>query len=188
MSNLLGGSQTSALANIDLNNLDAVTIEQLIQQVSFSPINGLISLIFGIKNVAYLKYLLNIVRYGKAELNDIIDCFKEKWLHILLLNIVSGVIVGLGLVLFIIPGIIFAIAYAMASYLIVDIEKDGIESLKRSRSMMKGYKFDYFVFQLSFLGWYLLVPFTFGLLLIWLIPYVSVADTLYYEKLKEITK
>ena len=38
------------------------------------------------------------------------------------------------------------------------------------------------------IGWILLVPFTLGILLIWLTPYMVIADALYYDKLKEITK
>lgn len=188
LSNVLGGTSNNALANLDLSNLDANTIEQLSERMTISPVNGLLGLIFGIVDVAYLKYLLNIVRTGKAEFNDIIDCFKEKWLQILILNIVLGVLVGLGFVFLIIPGIILSLAYSMASLLIVDTEKEGIEALKKSRAMMKGYKWNYFVFLLSFIGWYLLVPITLGVVLIWLVPYVSVAEVLYYEELKKITK
>ena len=51
---------------------------------------------------------------------------------------------------------------------------------------MKGYKADYFVFMLSFLGWILLGVLTLGILYIWLYPYMETAKILYYEKLKEI--
>ena len=90
--------------------------------------------------------------------------------------------------LFVIPGIIMALAYSMVAYIIIDTDKTGVDAMKESRAMMKGYKWNYFVFGLSFIGWILLTPFTFGLLLIWLYPYMTVADVLYYEKLKEVTK
>ena len=79
-----------------------------------------------------------------------------------------------------------ALAYAFVTYLVVDTNISGNDALSKSREMMKGYKMDYFVFQLSFLGWYLLIPFTLGIILIWLEPYVLVANTLYYEKLKSL--
>ena len=77
-----------------------------------------------------------------------------------------------------------ALAYTFVLYLIVD--KDyavGPDALKASREMMKGYKWDYFVFELSFIGWIILGVFTLGILYIWLIPYMQVASVLYYEKL-----
>ena len=50
---------------------------------------------------------------------------------------------------------------------------------------MKGYKWDYFVFSLSFIGWYFLCVLTLGILFIWLIPYCNTAFAIYYEKLQQ---
>ena len=113
---------------------------------------------------------------------------KEKWLNILLVEIITGVLICLASILFVIPGIILTFAYAMTTYLVVDSNLSATETLKKSREMMKGYKWDYFVFCLSFVGWALLVPLTLGLILIWLAPYMEVAEAIYYDKLKEKTK
>ena len=73
----------------------------------------------------------------------------------------------------------------MSSLIVIDTDLGPVESIKKSWEMMKGYKWNYFVFILSFLGWILLTPFTLGLLFIWLIPYMTVAEIIYYERLKE---
>ena len=87
--------------------------------------------------------------------------------------------------LLIIPGIIAAISYTMVFYLCVDKKDlDALETISESKKMMKGYKMDYFIFKLSFIGWILLIPFTLGLILIWLVPYVVIADALFYDKLQ----
>ena len=151
-------------------------------------ISLIIAAIFGIVMIAYKKYVLNIVRGEKFEFNDIIECIKKRWSDILLVEVIMYVIVYLCSLVFVIPGIIMALAYAMASYLVVDTELGFRETLKKSREMMKGYKWNYFVFGLSFIGWILLTPLTLGILLIWLTPYMIIADALYYDKLKEITK
>ena len=44
---------------------------------------------------------------------------------------------------------------------------------------------DLFVFELSFLGWMLLGILTFGILYLWLIPYMQVATANFYNALKE---
>lgn len=148
----------------------------------------IIAVVFGIVTIAYKKYVLNIVRGEKFEFNDIINCIKNRWSDILLVEVIMGVIIYLCSLVFVIPGIIMALAYAMAAYLVVDTELGFKDALKQSREMMKGYKWNYFVFGLSFIGWILLTPFTFGILIIWLMPYMVIADALYYDKLKEITK
>ena len=52
--------------------------------------------------------------------------------------------------------------------------------------MMDGHKWEYFVFNLSFIGWYLLCGITFGIAAIWVVPYVTTANVMYYEKLKKL--
>ena len=178
LSRLFGGS-----VNIDIQNM---------QSFSFSPIqyggNLLVSLLVGVITAGYLKYILNFVRTGKFNTDDIINTIKEKWLDILIAQILVTVIVSLCTILFVIPGIIMALAYTFAIFIVIDTDTKGNDALKVSREMMNGYKWNYFVFVLSFFGWILLVPFTLGILLVWLYPYMIVASVLYYEKLKEISK
>ena len=134
----------------------------------------------------YIKYILDFVRNGKFEAKSIVETIKEKWLNILIVIALTTIIVGICTAFFVIPGIIMALAYAFATYLVIDSDIAGNEAMKKSREMMKGYKWNYFVFTLSFIGWVLLVPFTFGLLLIWLVPYYVVAEAIYYDKLKNL--
>ena len=174
LSRLLGGNVTFNISE---------TAETVNAKASIG--SGIVAIISGFLSAGYIKYLLNFVRSGKFNTNDIINTIKEKWLNILIAEILVGVIVFLCTLLFVIPGIIMGLAYSFAIYLVVDKDIAGNDSLKESREMMKGYKWDYFVFGLSFIGWILLVPFTLGILLIWLVPYINVANALYYEKLKE---
>ncbi|MBQ7571185.1 MAG: DUF975 family protein, partial [Bacteroidaceae bacterium] len=53
-----------------------------------------------------------------------------------------------------------------------------------SMRLMKGHKMDYFLLQLSFLGWYILVFLTLGIGALWLAPYVNAATAHFYESLK----
>ena len=169
--------------NIDVSNLENVNIP-----TSYYVATTIIGIVFGIVNACYIKYLINFVRTGKFETNDIINTFKEKWVNILIATILVTIIVTACTLLFVVPGIIMALAYTFVTYLVVDTDVSGSDALSKSREMMKGYKWDYFVFVLSFIGWYLLVPFTAGILLVWLIPYMSIANVIYYDKLKELKK
>ena len=148
----------------------------------------IVTIIVGLVTAGYFKYVLNFVRTGKMDANDIINTIKEKWLNILIADILVGLIVFVCALLFVIPGIIMSLAYSFVIYLIIDSDVSGTDALKKSREMMKGYKMDYFVFLLSFIGWFLLSMCTCGILLIWVMPYYYVANTIYYEKLKEKTK
>lgn len=181
LTRLLGGT-----VNIDINNLESLESIQVSPKVYFSSF--VVSLIIGVITAGYVKYILNFVRTGEFDTDSILETIKAKWVDVLVATILTSIIIGLCTMLFVVPGIIMALAYAFTTLLVIDTDVSGSDSLKASREMMKGYKWNYFVFGLSFIGWALLIPFTFGLILIWLYPYMVVANTLYYEELKKVTK
>lgn len=104
---------------------------------------------------------------------------------IILLSILISIFTALWSILFIIPGIIAGLSYSMSTFIFVDGEDtNALDIIKKSKDMMYGYKWDYFVFQLSFIGWALLCLFIFPI--IYVLPYYYVAETMYYEELKAI--
>ncbi|MDO7206189.1 DUF975 family protein [Paraclostridium bifermentans] len=52
--------------------------------------------------------------------------------------------------------------------------------------MMKGHKFDYFVLELSFIGWSILCVLSLGIGFLWLVPYFEITLTNFYLKVKEL--
>jgi uncharacterized membrane protein len=88
--------------------------------------------------------------------------------------------------LFVIPGIIKSFAYSQTFYLLADNEDmTAVEAQAKSIEMMNGHKGEYFMLMLSFIGWEILANFTFGLLYVWLVPYMSTTFANFYLKLKE---
>lgn len=90
--------------------------------------------------------------------------------------------------LFIIPGVIKSYEYRMMPYILGEtpnISKE--EAFELSRIMMMGNKWNAFVLDLSFLGWYILNGLTFGILGIFYVnPYVEQTDAALYQKLKSL--
>lgn len=96
-------------------------------------------------------------------------------------SILVSFVIMVGFIFFIIPGIYLAFSYALVPYLLVTNKDLSItETLELSRKMMNGHKLDLFVLGISFLGWMLLVPCTFGIILIWLYPYMMTATTKFF--------
>ena len=137
--------------------------------------------------IGLTKYVLDLVRGNSFDLGDIFKQYNN-FLPIIIATALMGIIVGIGSILLVIPGIIAALGLSQIEYLLADGETDGINALKTSWNMMKGYKWDIFVFSLSFIGWILLCCVTLGIALIWVVPYMTVSFTLYYEKLKDNQK
>ena len=57
--------------------------------------------------------------------------------------------------------------YSMAYYILLDEKVDSLEAISRSKAMMRGRKWHFFVLQLSFIGWYLLLALI--VLVVWII-------------------
>lgn len=88
--------------------------------------------------------------------------------------------------LFIIPGIIKSYSYRMVPYILADNPNIGADkAITLSRRMMDGNKFDTFVLDLSFLGWYLLGLLVFVVGIFFVSPYVFATEAQLYLVLRK---
>lgn len=141
--------------------------------------------------IGFISYILSLTRKEEVSLTDIFQDYKKIGLIVVTL-IISYVFIIFGYILLIIPGIMIAFSLVMVVYLLADSKETSISEarniIKESREMMNGYKLDYFIFELSFIGWHFLGAITFGIAYIYVIPYFTFANTLYYQRLKEKRK
>ena len=76
------------------------------------------------------------------------------------------------------------IAYSMNWYVLADAPKIGaIEAMKKSKLLTKGHRWELFILDLSFIGWFLLCFITCGIVYIWLAPYYCMT---YYNAYKHL--
>lgn len=128
---------------------------------------------------------LQLVKGEKASLNDFFAAFSEfeKSLPLWGLMFLKTFLWSL---LFIIPGIVKAIAYSQAFYLkLENPELSASEALALSEKLTRGYKADMLVLYLSFIGWYLLGIITFGLAFLYVYPYINTTAAHLYLYLKD---
>jgi uncharacterized membrane protein len=86
---------------------------------------------------------LKAVRHEPFKTYDMFMAFQNIW-NVVIANILVGVIVGIGFVLLIVPGIIFACRLAFVSYLVMDQKMEAIEAVKKSWEMTRGYSWTIF--------------------------------------------
>lgn len=122
-------------------------------------------------------YMIGFVKNDEFNRDTLFASYEDTY-KIIGTNILMSFLIMIGMFFFIIPGIYLAFSYALVPYLLVTNRDLSItETLELSRKMMNGHKLDYFILSISFIGWVLLVPFTLGILLIWLYPYMVTATT-----------
>lgn len=123
--------------------------------------------------------------FYKKELK-VSDCFSgfEFFGKALWLRIITQFFISMWSMLFVIPGIVKTYSYYMAPYILAD--NPGMtarEALRESKRITEGHKTDIFVMELSFLGWAILTVLTFGILGMYVHPYMSVSFVNLYKAL-----
>ena len=99
----------------------------------------------------------------------------------------GSVLTILGIIVYLV-GIIWAIpraySYKLALYIIND-NPDMLakETVEKSAEIMNGHRWEFFWLQLTFIGWAFLACLTFGIGMLWLIPYIQVSTVAFYDNL-----
>ncbi len=125
------------------------------------------------------------VGYGNADLNLIKDGFSAYG-HKFATMFLAGLYTFLWSLLFVIPGIMRAYSYRMVPFIVRD-EPDltASEVLKRSSAMMYGQRWNAFLLDLSFIGWFLLSVCTLGIVgVFWTNPYYYNTNAALYLRLR----
>lgn len=135
-------------------------------------------------NVGVIAIVLKLVDGQRPAFKELFTTIKP-YLQFILVTILISVIVGLGLILLIVPGIVLAIGLQYATYLVVDKNMKAIEAIKRSWEMTKGVKWKLFGFAL--LVWVInVVGLTlFGIGMLVTVPLTMVAMAYVYRALDD---
>lgn len=155
----------------------------ILSAVSFTIIGSL--LLIGAIEFGYCAYLITVTRNKDSDFGKLLSGFN-RFGDVCITGILKWLFTGLWSLLFVIPGIVKSYSYAMTMYIMQDYpELSGNDAITKSRQMMDGHKFDLFILDLSFIGWYLLGALTFGILIIFYVePYRQVTRTNFYEQLR----
>ena len=138
---------------------------------------GILMMPLGIGTTAFFVSLIENTNF---EAKDLFKYYHD-FVKVIGVTILMGLVVMLGYICFVIPGIILTLSYSLVPIILIKKPELGIvEILKYSREKMQGHKLDAFVLGLSFIGWAILGTLTFGILYIWLFPYMQFTFTKFY--------
>ncbi len=159
---------STCVLSILFNKMDADFLDSLL---------GILMMPLGIGTTAFF---VSLIENENFEAKDLFKYYHD-FVKIIGVTILMGLIVMLGYICFIIPGIILTLSYSLVPIILIKKPELGIvETLKYSREKMQGHKLDAFVLGLSFIGWAILGTLTFGILYIWLYPYMQLTFTKFY--------
>ncbi len=199
---LLGGLNISSLFEIHFEEGDFyITVMGLTLGHSSPYLDGAIGLFAGIGSAVAAYGIIKFLIGGAIELGirnyflklnydmnpEVGDMFSYMRIFgkALGLRIVMSIFIILWSFLFIIPGIVAAYRYSMATYIMAENPDITImEAIDASKEMMAGRKWALFCLDISFIGWMILCVFTAGLGYLLLHPYMESARAHFYLTIK----
>ena len=135
--------------------------------------------------LGYAKFNMSLVSGGGPRFEDLFSQF-HRFKEAFFLQFLRGIIVTIGTMLLVIPGVYANYCMAMAPYILY--ESPGMpvgDVLQASNELMKGNKMRLFCLHLSFIGWaFLCAIFTMGIGFFWLRPYIEASNAVFYEEIK----
>ncbi len=136
-------------------------------------------------NVGFYGWFLDYSRGANPEFDVMFSRFNH-YKSTMLGMLLRDVYVFLWSLLFLIPGIIKAYAYAMVPYILYENPSlSAKQAVSMSETMMDGWKWELFKFELSFMGWNILAAFTCGILgVLYVNPYIYTAQAMLYDNIK----
>lgn len=174
--------------NIGILFVITLLISLITGALGFIPVVGSVAILLVTPALTLAMYCiyLDLTDGIKPEVGALFSQLKNFW-PAFKTYLLMVVYIFLWCLLLYIPGIIKGIAYSQTMYILAEDPTLGAnEAITRSRKMMEGHKMEYFVLTLSFIGWMILGAFTFGILYIWLIPYMEATLANYYKSLKAV--
>ncbi len=150
-----------------------------------SLVNFIITILLIPLSIGAYWFYLSLVRKQTPSLSTVFSVYKDGKTSVKLIgaSILQGIFVFLWSLLFIIPGIIKALAYSQTYYILRDHpEYTILKAISESRRKMNGFKWKYFLLGLSFIGWVILCIVSLGIGFLWLVPYYSASMATFYNQ------
>ncbi len=137
----------------------------------------------GTVQLGYCQYLLKQYNRANFEFKDLFsqfDRFGQGFAQAFL----RGLYAFLWGLLFIIPGIIKSLSYAMTPFIMAENpDMTASEAINASKELMDGHKGELFWLELTFIGWNLLAVLTLGIGSLFVNPYMNAAYAAFYKNL-----
>lgn len=201
---IAGGSHSSRNGfNYKRNSYDHDSINVMLDpnigpDIDILPFNTIVLILLFLSIVClriFLGYPLEVggrkyfVRSTQREFkfNYIVSVFNNgHYLNVIKTMFTKGVYIFLWTLLLIVPGIVKTYAYRMVPYILSDNPSlDSDRVLELSIKMTDNQKWDIWVLDLSFIGWYLIGSVLLGLGVFFVHPYMDATNAELYLELRE---
>lgn len=159
-------------------------LESAASGLSYIPMVGVVFPLLAMPlTFGFAVAFLNNLRGGEARFETLFAGYKDFG-RVFLTLLIMGIYTFLWSLLLVVPGVIKAISYTMTPFVLNDNPELSYDAaISKSSRLMQGHKMEYFVFVLSFAGWFVLSILTMFIGFLWLAPYFQTAKAAFYHEL-----
>lgn len=132
--------------------------------------------------VGHARFNLGLIDKTEVKFEQLFFFFP-KYFKACFVSLLCGLIVFVGSLLFIVPGIIAGYSLSMVPYILAENpELKPLEAMKKSHEIMQGNRWRLFCLGFSYIGWDIVAALTFGIYNLWLNPYKAAARADFYRE------
>lgn len=159
-------------------------LESAASGLSYIPMVGVVFPLLAMPlTFGFAVAFLNNLRGSEARFETLFAGYKDFG-RVFLTLLIMGIYTFLWSLLLVVPGVIKAISYTMTPFVLNDNPELSYDAaISKSSRLMQGHKMEYFVFVLSFAGWFVLSILTMFIGFLWLAPYFQTAKAAFYHEL-----
>ena len=172
-----------------MNYLDRLSYQTLMAVLLVAILASVISLCWSIfvQNpliVGRNRYFMES-RQALSPASTVTSVFRTPYLNVVKVQLLTTLKVALGFVLLVIPGIYWSYCYTLVPYLLAENPyMTTTRAMQLSKDIMDGEKWNFFVLELSFIGWNLLCSLTLGIGFFFLEPYKQATVAEFYAAMR----
>lgn len=172
-----------------MNYLDGLSYQMLVSLLVLGILVGILSLCWSIFVQAPLtvgrnRYFMES-RQALSPAGTVTSVFRTPYLNVVKVQLLTTLKIALGMILLVVPGIYWAYCYVLVPYLLAENPyMTTTRAMQLSKDIMDGEKWNFFVLELSFIGWNLLCSLTLGIGFFFLEPYKQATFAEFYAAMR----
>jgi len=147
--------------------------------------NAIATALYSIVIAGYVALLLKHARQEDVVFDDLF-CIDRRWIYFAFGTIIKGLLITVGLVFFIVPGVYLAVRWMFSELYIIDKGMRPIEALRASSELTAGYRWKLFLYVLVAVLIGIAGMLAFGIGIIVSIAVVNLATIMLFWKLQEV--
>lgn len=143
------------LSNLDANLPPATYNELTLWFFIMGIALSLVAIVVGsVLRIGLSKYFIDLQDGKEVSFKTITEPFAKQYIQAVVAKLLVNVATIIGIILFIVPGIMLYYGLSLVPYLMADDPTlSAIDAMKKSWELMRGQKFRLFALNFSFIGW-----------------------------------